>query len=117
MAYTAAHFDARARCAGGSVDFAALQPYSAAASAADRGFKPAPKASDALAEAAAAREADASAAEAPAAPAKPADPQAHAARVSSAMARPGPSVRTEDLSVESDPFAGHVPLEKPSKYR
>ena len=105
------------RGAGGEVDFAALQPHSAAASAADRGFKPPAKASDTLAEVAAERHADAADAGAPAAPVKPFDPQAQAHRVASAMARAGPSVRAEDLSVDTDPFAGHVPLEKPSKYR
>ena len=112
-------------------DLAALKPMSAAASAKDRGYKPAPKATSALEEQiAAGRSAATSAgngvdedmdAENVAAGGNSAahdfDAGKQAARINAAMSRPGPAVRAEELSTEENPFAGHVPLEKPSKYR
>jgi hypothetical protein len=119
------------------VDFGSLKPLSAAATGKDRGYVAAPAASNQLAEgaqqraaAAAARKGDGDdddnddddgkapgAATTTAKPAKPFDPSAHAKLISQAMARPGPAVRAEELTVGENPFGGHVPLEAPSKYR
>lgn len=43
------------------------------------------------------------------------DPQAAAAKVAQSMARPGPSVKAEDLA--EVPFAGNIELLAPKKYR
>lgn len=43
------------------------------------------------------------------------DPQATAAKVAKSMARPGPSVKAEDLT--EVPFAGNIELLAPKKYR
>ena len=110
------------------VDFEALRPYSSAASAKDRGYVPAPAASETVRSNAAQQAAAVTAAaaavsgdETSAAPANSTgagtSADARPQRVNSAMSRPGPSVRAEDMSTEEAPFAGHVPLEKPSKYR
>lgn len=104
------------------VDFEALKPHSAAASAKDRGYVPAPAASDAVRTAGtqqAAAAATAASGDENMAPAagQPGDAAAQAQRINAAMSRPGPSVRAEDMSMAEAPFAGHVPLEKPSKYR
>ena len=76
----------------------------------------APEATNAIAEALAKAHEEASSGTASAKEATR-DEKATAKRVDEAMKRPGPSVRAEDLDVKENPFAGHVPLEKPSKYR
>jgi hypothetical protein len=111
----------------GALDLAALKPLSAAASGKDRGYVPGPPASAALADAqqaAAAPEATTGdddehmvPADGEGASGKPFDASRQAERINAAMARPGPAVRAEDLDVKDAPFAGHVPLEQPSKYR
>jgi hypothetical protein len=53
----------------------------------------------------------------PSEPGKPFDASAQADRIKAAMSRPGPSVRVEDLDLTQNPFASHVPLTAPSKYR
>jgi hypothetical protein len=105
---------------GSSIDFAELQKFSGAASAKDRGFVPKPVSkthrmeltldcTDAM---------DACESKpSMSGPAKPFDATAQAERVKAAMARPGPSVHVEDLDLAQNPFASHVPLTAPSKYR
>lgn len=104
------------------MDWAPLRLHSAAATAADRNFKPAPPPTadirpmevDAGPQQPARAAGDASEQQAEK---KARDEKAAAARVEAAMARVGPSIRVEDLDTASAPFASHVPLEAPSKYR
>lgn len=103
------------------MDLEPLKPLSAAATGKERGYTPAPPATNSLVDALKARgdaaAGDAAAPAAAPAEAKPFDGKAQAERINAAMARPGPSVRAEDLDIAENPFAGHVPLEAPSKYR